>query len=87
MGRRKRDFETYLELGNAIRSQARTAYPSLTSNVRDELAKDQFLKKSELTLRVRRANPKSLDEAIRMTLEWEAVEQDVRGKNYILKNQ
>lgn len=84
MGRRKKDSETYLELGNAIRSLARKAYPSLTSKVRDELAKDKFLRaldKTELALRVRHTNPKSLDEAIRMTLEWEAVERDVRGKN------
>jgi hypothetical protein len=84
MGRRKKDSEIYLELGNTIRSLDRKAHPSLTSKVRDELAKDQFLRaleKTELALRVRHANPKSLDEATRMTLEWEAVERDVKGKN------
>lgn len=83
MGRKKKGSETYLELGNAIRTLARKAYPSLSNIVRDELAKDQFLRaldKPELALRVRHANPKTLDEAIRMALEWEAVEKDVTGK-------
>lgn len=30
---------------------------------------------------MRHANPKTLDEAIRMTLEWEAVEKDVKDTN------
>ena len=83
MGRKRKESESYLELGNAIRTLAHKAYPSLSNTVRDELAKDQFLRaldKSELALRVRHANPKTLDEAIRMTLEWEAVERDVAGK-------
>ncbi|CAG2228923.1 unnamed protein product [Mytilus edulis] len=84
MGRRKKPSETYLEMGNSIRTLARKAYPSLSNNVRDELAKDQFLRgldKTELALKVRHANPKTLDEAIRMTLEWEAVEKDVKDTN------
>lgn len=84
MGRKKKSTETYLEMGNSIRTLARKAYPALTNKVRDELAKDQFLRgldKTELALKVRHANPKTLDEAIRMTLEWEAVEKDVKDTN------
>lgn len=86
MGRKKRPNETYLELGNSIRTLARKAYPTLPNNVRDELAKDQFLRgldRTELALKVRHANPKTLDEAIRMALEWEAVERDVKGTNTV----
>ncbi|CAC5421949.1 unnamed protein product [Mytilus coruscus] len=36
---------------------------------------------SELALKVRHVNPKTLDEAIRMTLEWEAVEKDIKDTN------
>ena len=84
MGRKRKETESYLELGNSIRTLARKAYPSLSNSVRDELAKDQFLRgldKTELALKVRHANPKTLDEAIRMTLEWEAVEKDVKNLN------
>ena len=75
MGRRKKPSETYLEMGNSIRTLARKAYPSLSNNVRDELAKDQFLRgldKTELALKARHANPKTLDEAIGMTLECQS---------------
>ena len=34
-----------------------------------------------MTIKVRQANPKTLDEAIRMTVEYEAVEKDVKGTN------
>ena len=81
MGRKKKPSETYLEMGNSIRTLARKAYPTLSNNVRDELAKDQFLRgldKTELALKVRHANPKTLDEAIRMALESEAVEKMLR---------
>ena len=39
------------------------------------------LDKTELALKATHANPKSLDKAIRMTLEWEAVEKDVKHLN------
>ncbi|CAC5374935.1 unnamed protein product [Mytilus coruscus] len=89
MGRRKKPSETYLEMGNSIRTLARKAYPSLSNNVRDELVKDKFLRgldKTELALKIRHANPKTLDEAIRMTLEWEAVEKDVKDTNTASEN-
>lgn len=63
MGRKKKDTESYLELGNSIRTLARKAYPSLSNAVIDELAKDQYLRgldKTELALKVRHANHKTL---------------------------
>ncbi|MES9880792.1 MAG: hypothetical protein ABW185_07920 [Sedimenticola sp.] len=81
LSRRKLAGESYLQLSNSIRSLAVKAYPDLPSNIRDELAKDQFvraLEGVELSLKIRHANPKTLDEAVRMTLEWEAVERDVK---------
>ena len=82
LAKRKSTSETYLELGNSLRSLARKAYPTIPNNVRDELAKDQFLRiiqNPEMAIKVRQANPKTLDEAIRMTVEYKAVEKDVKG--------
>ena len=80
--RKRQPGETYQQLGNDLRHLAQKAYPELQSKVREELAKDQFvraLEGVELSLKIRHSNPKTLDEAIRMTLEWEAVEFDVKG--------
>ena len=82
MSRRKLSTENYHDFGNAIRTLARKAYPSLPSNVRDELAKDQFLRgleKIDLVIKVKHEKPESLDEAVRMAVEWEAVELDVKS--------
>ena len=81
LARRKKGDESYLELGNAIRSLAGKAYSNVAVQVRDELARDQFLRaldKADLALRVRHENPKTLDDAIRMAVEWEAIERDVK---------
>ena len=73
--------DTILDLGNRIRTLARKAYPTLNAELRDELARDQFvryLNNVEMTLKLRHNMPATLDDAIRMAIDWQTVELDVR---------
>lgn len=73
--------DTLLELGNRIRTLARKAYPDVDAVLRDELARDQFVRSLdnvELTLKLRHNIPGTLDDAIRMAIDWQTVEVDVR---------
>lgn len=73
--------ESLLDLGNRIRSLGRKAYPNLEAKLRDELARDQFVRSLdnlEMTLKIRHQMPETLDDAIRMAIDWQTVEQDVR---------
>ncbi len=74
--------ETLLEFGQSVRTLSRNAYPDLSSAMRDELARDQFIRgieNTEMVLRLRHNLPKTLDDAIRMAIDWQAIENDVRG--------
>ena len=69
--------ERLLEFGMAIRSLAARVFPKMSVDQRDILARDQFidgLAEDEFRLRVRRSKPSSLDDAIRVSLEFEAID-------------
>ena len=73
--------ESLLDLGNKIRTLSRKAYPNLEAKLRDELARDQFVRSLtdvEMTLKLRHQIPGTLDDAIRIAIDWQTVEQDVR---------
>ena len=75
--RTQRSDEGILAFGNAIRGLAAQAFPTMDIAQRDLLSRDQFLdglRDSNLRLRVRYGNPKSLDDAIRIALEVNAAE-------------
>ena len=73
--------EIILDLGNKIRTLARKTYPEIDAQLRDELARDQFvhaLTKVDMTLKLHHNMPDTLDDAIRMAIDWQTVEIDVR---------
>ncbi|MES9880250.1 MAG: hypothetical protein ABW185_05140 [Sedimenticola sp.] len=74
--------ETLLEFGNSIRHLSRQAYPNMESEIRDELARDQFLRglgNRKLMMDLRRDLPGSLDDAIRIAIEWDTIDRDVNS--------
>ncbi|ESO90373.1 hypothetical protein LOTGIDRAFT_164300 [Lottia gigantea] len=80
----KKSDEGYLDFSNALRILARKEYPIVSVGIRDELARDQFLRGLggvDISLKVRHMNPATLDDAVRMSIEWEAVERDVRNQS------
>ena len=73
--------ETILDLSNKIRTLACKAYPEIDAQLRDELARDQFVRaltKVDMTLKLRHNMPDTLDDTIRMAIDWQTVEIDVR---------
>ena len=67
LGLKQEQNEIILDLGNKIR--------------RDELARDQFVRvltNVDMTLKLRHNMPDTLDDAIRMAIDWQTVEIDVR---------
>ena len=73
--RRQRAVETLPELGQDIRRLANLAYPTAPNDVRETLAKEQFidaLVSSDMRLRVKQARPINLNDAIRHAVELEA---------------
>ncbi|CAC5393515.1 unnamed protein product [Mytilus coruscus] len=73
--------DTLLDLGNKIRKLARKAYPTIEAGLRDELARDQFgraLTNVDMTLKLRHCMPATLDDGIRMAIDWQTVELDFR---------
>ena len=70
--RRQKASETLSELGQDIRRLTNQAYPSAPADLRETLAKEQFidgLVSSDMRLRVKQARPVSLNDAV-----WHAVE-------------
>ena len=68
--------ENLSELASAIRRLTNRAYPSVSIDVRDDLAKDQFLEALDsrhTRLQVRRQKPRSLDEALSLAIEEEVL--------------
>jgi hypothetical protein len=66
--------ETILDLGNKIRTLARKAYPKIDAQLRDNFARDQFVRaltNIDMTLKLRHNMPDSLDEAIQMAIDWQ----------------
>ena len=67
--------ETLPELGQTIQRLVSLAYPGCPPDIRDRLAKDHFLgalQDENLKLEIWRHHPSSLQEAIRVGVEWEA---------------
>jgi len=67
--------ETLPELGQTIQRLVSLAYPGCPPEIRDRLAKDHFLgavQDENLKLEIWRHHPSSLQEAIRVGVEWEA---------------
>lgn len=73
--RKQRAAETLPELGQSIRRLTNLAYPTAPGDVRETLAKEQFIDAlidSDMRLRVKQARPLNLNDAIRHAVELEA---------------
>jgi hypothetical protein len=79
---KQEQYETILDLGNKIRTLARKAYPEIDAQLRDELAR--ALTKVDMTLKLRHNMPDILDDAIRMAIDWQTVEIDVRKDKKVI---
>ncbi|CAG2238400.1 unnamed protein product [Mytilus edulis] len=87
--RRQKASESLPELGQDIRRLANLSYPTAPNDVRETLAKEQFidgLMSVDMRLRIKQARPADLNDAIRHAVELEAfnkaeIKQD-NGKGY-----
>ncbi|CAC5414114.1 unnamed protein product [Mytilus coruscus] len=73
--RHQRAVETLPELGQDIRRLTNLAYATAPNEVRDTLAKEQFIDSlidSDMRLRIKQARPTDLNDAIRHAVELEA---------------
>ena len=73
--RRQKASETMAELGQDIRRLTNLAYPKAPTDVRETLAKEQFidsLVNSEMRLKIKQARPVDLNDAVRHAVELEA---------------
>ena len=73
--RRQKATETLPELGQTIRWLTHLAYPTAPIDVRETLAKEQFidaLVDADMRLRIKQARPQTLNDAIRLAVELEA---------------
>ena len=73
--RRQKASENMAELGQDIRRLTNLAYPKAPSDVRETLAKEQFvdsLVNSEMRLKIKQARPVDLNDAVRHAVELEA---------------
>ena len=87
LARSRKSNESIIEFGNCVRHLARQAYSTLSATVRDELAKDQFIRglsDRDMVIRLRQSKPVSLDDAIKLALEYETICIDV--DNSVPKN-
>nr|CAD7570824.1 unnamed protein product [Timema californicum] len=78
--------ESLLELATSLRALATRAYPNVNSEARDELSRDRFLAVlgSDIRLRVRQERPKTLEAAVSLALELEAIGQ-VEAANQVCR--
>ena len=73
--RRQKASESMAELGQDIRRLTNLAYPKAPSDVRETLAKEQFvdsLVNTEMRLKIKQARPVDLNDAVRHAVELEA---------------
>ncbi|CAC5379195.1 unnamed protein product [Mytilus coruscus] len=73
--RRQKASETLPKVGQSVRRLSNLAYPTAPLELRDTLAKEQFidaLVDSEMRLRIKHSRPKGLNDAIRLAVELEA---------------
>ncbi|KFD46522.1 hypothetical protein M513_12607 [Trichuris suis] len=81
--RRKAKEEDWFAFARELSKLAAKAYPAFAPGVRDALSLERFLTElgpEEWASTVRRANPSSLMDAVRMAIQQEATEQAYRGK-------
>lgn len=87
--RRQKASESMAELGQDIRRLTNLAYPKAPNDVRETLAKEQFvdsLVSSEMRLKIKQARPIDLNDAVRHAVELEAfyrAENKQMGQGYI----
>ena len=77
-GRTRKRSEPLPELCAEVKKLVRKAYPDAPSSIKDVFAKDCFidaLNSAEIEWSVRQSKPASLDDALRLALEYEAFEQ------------
>ena len=80
--RRQKASESMSELGQDIRQLTNLAYPKAPSDVRETLAKEQFidsLVNSEMRLKIKQARPIDLNDAVRHAVELEAFYETGQG--------
>ncbi len=82
--------ETLSELGQHIRRLTNLAYPTAPSDLRETLAKEQFIDaliSSDMRLRIKQARPHDLNDAVRHAVELEAFNKAERkqmeGQGYM----
>ena len=88
--RKQKASETLSELGQDIRRLTNLAYPTAPSDLRETLAKEQFidsLVNSDMRLRIKQVRPSSLNDAVRHAVELEAFNRAERrhleGQGYM----
>ena len=90
--RRQKASESLPELAQHIRRLTNLAYPTVPADVKETLAKDHFidaLLDSDLRLRIKQARPRSLNDAVRHSVELEAyvkAEKKIGESRGILKS-
>ncbi|KAK3106230.1 hypothetical protein FSP39_015710 [Pinctada imbricata] len=83
--RRQKASESLPELAQHVRRLTNLAYPTVQADVKETLAKDQFIDAlidSDLRLRIKQARPKSLNDAVRHAVELEAY---MKAENKIIE--
>lgn len=82
--KRKKDTETLPEFGHSIRRLTNLAYPSAPFDVRETLAKEQFIDAlfdSDIRIRIKQSRPKTLIEAVSLAVELKAyIKSDRRSQ-------
>ena len=88
--RRQKASKSLSELGQDIRRLTNLAYPTAPSDLRETLAKEQFidaLVSSDMRLRIKQARPAYLNDAVRHAVELEAFNraerQHLEGQGYM----
>ena len=81
--RLRRKNEPIVELAQDVRKLVRLAYPSATADVREQLSKDCFidaLNDHDLEWAVLQGKPHSVEDAMKLALEYEAFQRGRRGR-------
>ena len=88
--RKQKSAESLSELGQDIRRLTNLAYPTAPADLRETLAKEQFvdaLVSSDMRLRIKQARPSNLNDAVRHAVELEAFNRAERrhleGQGYM----
>lgn len=79
----RRKGEPIVELAQDIRKLIRLAYPSANADVREQLSKDCFidaLNDNDLEWAVLQGKPRSVEDALKLALEYEAFQKGRRGR-------